>query len=302
MYINTILIFYILHDIHFFLYTSFSVKRKIHKYKQIEREHSRKMEDDLKCSICLDIASDAVETMCCFQIHCPTCISNLEECPNCRANLETKPSMVVRRIIGRLPITCPNKKCNLQTTRADLDLHLMKCEFQTFECPSHDCEFSGVKRAFADHLAAAHTTILVLNHIQLFEDATTTSQTDRIQTVETDNGNARLGATGKYYCGGNLNGPCSCCDGACGTGNGCNCLGCMRLDVTARKLPRNWFVNREGFACRRGREGRHFFCGRKVMEGEYGCDGYCGPTDGPNCYACRKIDEQYNTRYAAVWL
>ena len=177
----------------------------------------------------------------------------------------------------------------------------MKCEFQTFECPSRDCEFSGAKRAFADHLAAAHTTTLILNHKQLFED--TSTHTDRIKTVEADRGDVRLGVTGKYYCGGQLNGPlCSCCDGTCGTGNGCNCLECMRLDVTVRKLPPNWLVNRDGFACRKGSNGRNFFCGRKVMEDVYGCDGYCGPTDGPNCYACQKIDDQYNTRYAALWL
>lgn len=258
------------------------------------------MEDDLKCSICLDIANDAVETFCCFQVHCSTCISTLNECPNCRAYLQTRPSMVVRRIIGRLPIACPNKECKFQTTRGDLDLHLMKCEFQTFVCPLSNCGFNGLKQAFADHLAAAHTTILILNHTRLFEKIT---EIDRIKLVEADDSGdvRRLGSTGKYYCGGLLNGSCSCCDGTCGRGNGCNCEECMRLDVTSRKLPANWFVNRDGFACRKGSEERHFFCGRKVMEDEEGCDGYCGPDDGPNCYACQKIDEQFNTRYAAVW-
>ena len=256
------------------------------------------MEEDLKCCICLDIAKDAVETTCCFQVNCQQCMSNLEECPICRAELTVKPSMVVRRIIGRLPVTCPNKGCNFQTTRSDLDQHCMKCEFQIFECPSRDCGFSGSKRSFADHLASAHTTALVLNHKQLFEKTTVT---DRIKTVVTNRGNVRLGATGKYYCAGPLNGQCTCCDGNCGTGNGCNCLECMRLDVTVRELPRNWLINRDGFACRKGQAGRNFYCGRKVMEGEYGCDGYCGPTDGPNCYACRKIDEQYDSRYASVW-
>lgn len=257
------------------------------------------MEEDLKCSICLDIANDAVETFCCYQVHCSTCITILYECPNCRADLETRPSMVIRRIIGRLPVTCPNKECNIQTTRGDLHLHLMKCEFQTFKCPSRDCEFIGVKQAFADHLAASHTTTLIMKHKRIFENIT---ETDRIRLVETETGDVRrLGSTGKYYCAGILNGSCACCDGTCGIGNGCNCVECMRLDVTSRKLPPNWFVNRDGFACRKGFEGRHFFCGRKVMEDEEACDGYCGPNDGPNCYACQKIDEQFNTRYATVW-
>ena len=73
----------------------------------------------------------------------------------------------------------------------------------------------------------------------------------------------------------------------------------MKLDVAARKLSRNWFVNRDGFACRKGETG-HFYCGRKVME-EDGCDGYCGPTNGPSCYACTMIEQQHNSRYAGVW-
>lgn len=34
---------------------------------------------------------------------------------------------------------------------------------------------------------------------------------------------SRLGASGKYYCGGRLETKCSCCDGYCGPENGCNC-------------------------------------------------------------------------------
>lgn len=47
---------------------------------------------------------------------------------------------------------------------------------------------------------------------------------DRVCTTKNDKGRiARLGETGKYYCGGDLEGHCNCCNGECGPTNGCNC-------------------------------------------------------------------------------
>lgn len=94
---------------------------------------------------------------------------------------------------------------------------------------------------------------------------------------------------------------CSCCDSYCGPTNGCNCSYCMKLDVEARKLPKGWFVNRDGHACRVSRETGHTYCGRLMMESSQLCDGYCGPTNGPNCQSCRIMDHQLINRYHSVW-
>lgn len=53
---------------------------------------------------------------------------------------------------------------------------------------------------------------------------------------------SRIGKTGKYYCGQKMN-KCDCCNGECGPSDGCNCVGCMALDIEARKLPKWHFVN-----------------------------------------------------------
>lgn len=63
---------------------------------------------------------------------------------------------------------------------------------------------------------------------------------------------ARLGSSAKYYCGGRLETRCQCCDGHCGSDNGCNCLSCMKLDIKTRGLPKGYLVNREGRIARRG--------------------------------------------------
>jgi len=259
------------------------------------------MEDELKCNVCLDFATDAVETDCCHQVQCLKCISRLDICPVCRADLSYEPSIIIRRIIGKFPASCPNEGCDVTTTRGNLPEHLLKCKYQTFVCPARDCEFKSSKEAFASHIATVHVNQLMLNHQAIFENQIE-SRTDRIVTIQTSRGvEARLGETGKYFCGESLQFECGCCNGQCGPTNGCNCTECMKADVRARKLPRYWLVNRAGYACRRGQSGR-FYCGRRVMTDNYNTDGYCGPTSGDNCYECRRIDEQKDTRYGNVWI
>ena len=111
--------------------------------------------------------------------------------------------------------------------------------------------------------------------------------------------NARLGSTGKYYCGEPLDYHwCECCNGYCGLADGCNCSSCMKLDLISKNLPRGWLINREGFQSRKGKTGL-FYCGRRVLVGTPYCDGYCGPSDGPNCFSCKQLDwmTSYNGRY-----
>ena len=124
--------------------------------------------------------------------------------------------------------------------------------------------------------------------------------TDRIETTSNANGHiARLGSTGKYYCGMTLDGQrCGCCDGYCGPTNGCNCSACMKLDVGRRWLPPGWLVNRDGCPARKSQG--IFYCGRRVLVGVVNCDGYCGPTNGPNCVACQILQQQVGGRYRFV--
>ena len=37
-----------------------------------------------------------------------------------------------------------------------------------------------------------------------------------------------------------------------------------------------------------------------MLVGVRGCDGWCGPTDGPQCRDCATLEAQWNTRYAAI--
>ena len=72
----------------------------------------------------------------------------------------------------------------------------------------------------------------------------------------------------------------------------------MKLDI--RGLPCGTLVNRHGSTSSRSNQTGLFYCGMKVMVGVQGCDGYCGPTNGPNCQACKILQSQANTRYR-IW-
>ena len=72
----------------------------------------------------------------------------------------------------------------------------------------------------------------------------------------------------------------------------------MKLDI--RGLPCGTLVNRHGSTSSRSNQICLFYCGMKVMVGVQGCDGYCGPTNGPNCQACKILQSQANTRYR-IW-
>ncbi|CAF4059619.1 unnamed protein product, partial [Rotaria sordida] len=115
---------------------------------------------------------------------------------------------------------------------------------------------------------------------------------------------ARLGSTGKFYCGGTLDGSqCSCCNGKCGPTSGCNCSSCMLLDVQKQVLPRGWLVNNEGAPARCSPSiPTTFYCGRKVIPDDDTSDGYCGSTDGPQCTACQTLNQQRRGRYKHIWI
>ncbi|ESO97596.1 hypothetical protein LOTGIDRAFT_181575, partial [Lottia gigantea] len=219
------------------------------------------MEDHFVCPICIEFAEDAVETTCCHNIYCHACITSIhkDECPTCRASkpkYKFEVSHLARRLIGGMEMTCPFG-CGTVVPRSEKKGHELTCINKPYHCPAMGCEFQGVREAFLQHMITEHASTILKNVDQLFEGAPLEAaevEIDRIKTtVNFKKAYARLGETGKYYCSKALDGPrCTCCNGNCGPTNGCNCSSCMKLDVYVRKLPNNWFVNRDGAACRKG--------------------------------------------------
>ncbi|CAF3575947.1 unnamed protein product [Rotaria sp. Silwood1] len=136
----------------------------------------------------------------------------------------------------------------------------------------------------------------------IYEDITVFD--DRLEkTLNSQGQYARLGSSGKFYCGGTLDGSkCSCCNGECGPTTGCNCSSCMLLDVQKRALPQGWLVNSDGASARCSRQmPTIFYCGRGFILDDNTSIQYCGPTNGPQCIACQKLNQQQYDRYKCIW-
>ena len=243
------------------------------------------LQDQLSCPICIEICSDAVETNCCSQLICENCSLGLRACPICRAEpLGVTINKSMRRMIGSMPATC---NCGHKTTRADLNEHEMVCPIKLSTCTVKNCGFTGVRETFLKHVTEQHPIEVIAYFSAPIRDC--------IGKI----GDARIGETGKYYCGQLLNTVCFCCNWFCGPGDGCNCQSCMQLDIAARALPKGYLVNREGRIARAG-SNNLWYCGAKVMRGVPNCDGWCGPTNGPQCSACQWLQAQLSTRYSSI--
>jgi hypothetical protein len=263
-----------------------------------------KLEEGLTCPICLDTCKDAVHCSQCQNVFCLECTSSIPTCPVCRAKRNFVPSLLARRLIGSIPQTCSHEGCHAIMKQDALGSHELFCEHRLITCPHPHCDYEGKRDLFLEHLATIHMEVLLKKMDVLFLEEKEAKVAIRERSIigaqiGSNGREARLGETGKYYCGGRLEEHCSCCDGSCGPGNGCNCMSCMKLDVESRLLPRGYLVNRDGFPSRKGTTG-HWYCGRQVMEREHRCDGFCGPTNGPNCRACRKLERQVSSRYSSL--
>ncbi|XP_012555633.1 uncharacterized protein LOC101236893 [Hydra vulgaris] len=267
-------------------------------------------ENDLTCSICLDIADNAVETKCCNHIFCENCVKFLSFCPLCWAlPFSFNNSFLARRLIGNLTKKCPNEGCGKDVPRSEFSKHELLCEFSIFKCYIPTCNFKSTKNDLMNHLLTCHSNSV----IKILEEYYSTNSSNQINVYEEPNNShnfistkinsrgrqARLGATGKYYCLGGLDPTlnCKCCNGVCGPTSGCNCTSCMALDIRTRKLPYGWYVNKEGFPCIKG-EGGIFYCGRKMDL--FFSDGYCGPYNGPNCLSCQIIGSEESAYQEAL--
>ncbi|KAL0218981.1 hypothetical protein P9112_004634 [Eukaryota sp. TZLM1-RC] len=143
---------------------------------------SKLHEEHLRCAICLDFATDAVESDCCHALFCNPCfeqLHNQQSCPACRSStIKVYAVFNVRRLINELPAIC--SYCNLTVTKGNLKNHQMKCSTELLSCTI--CNHQSVKRAMVQHLAEHHPDTL----ISTFAKNNTRDQTSK-NTVDSIN-------------------------------------------------------------------------------------------------------------------
>lgn len=234
----------------------------------------------ISCEKCKGIPGVPFETVCCGILHCESCKKVCVKCPQCHLIPKFITSLVIKKILNSIPANC--NYCGIET-----QCNLLKSHYSL--CPLYpiDCKFCGInfeRKDLLNHLIETHETFIIENIYSDYPHPLLGPKTNKLGKL------AKLGENGKYYCGAQSDVKCQCCDGYCGSTNGCNCSGCQDLDIKTRNLPNGFFVNKEGTISRINNIG--VYCGRKVMGNVPRCDGYCGPTNGPNCESCRILSTQ----------
>ena len=170
--------------------------------------------EDLKCCICLEFARDPVETNCCQRIMCKTCMDKLSNmCPICRKKCTYSSSMVTKRMINHLDYEC--EYCTEKMKMGELKSHMLKCERFQLKCPC--CSEKMEKNKLMNHMACNHCVELMRNMNKIIEnfELKNIGRNERVSIDTLTNSQlrvAKLGKTGKYYCGTGLYGPrCACC-------------------------------------------------------------------------------------------
>jgi len=257
------------------------------------------LKDNLSCPICLEYCKSAMECAECHNLFCKECSGSLKVCPLCRKLTYFNESHFARRMISALPAKCLH--CRLETTMGELQRHLDLCEKAIVKCPY--CHVELEKWKIMEHFAIKHKreyfaklnkcirVFTETENKQISSSSSSSSLKVDVQVNPVNNRNAFLGANAKFYCGGALDGQygCQCCYGACKP-NGCNCSGCMQLDLKSRNLPKGWLVNRDG--CLAQYINGVFYCGRNSPIDLAFNFGVCSPLLSPNCLACRALETQ----------
>jgi hypothetical protein len=96
--------------------------------EELSADDASKLEALWQCPICLDLPKRKVmETSCCAQIFCETCILNAlavipdRTCPLCRQQTSLKRNEFVEALLASVPCFCFG--CDLRLPRAELDRH-----------------------------------------------------------------------------------------------------------------------------------------------------------------------------------
>ena len=117
---------------------------------------SSNVEDaNFECSICLEICTEAVESICCGALHCQWCTVGIEACPACReVPFNTVASKFTRKLIGRLKVSCD--RCGASVQRDSTSEHMQVCEMRELKCAARGCIFTGVKHELLEHVVLSH--------------------------------------------------------------------------------------------------------------------------------------------------
>lgn len=122
------------------------------------------------CTVCHELARDAIECSTCNHILCGKCSTSLvrQECPSCRSPATNfKACTIVRRMIGSLQEPCSNG-CGAVCSNDEMSYHLKICPKRKVTCTCG--QFTGLIQDFFNHVNIAHFDA-VLKTVMSFDKA-----------------------------------------------------------------------------------------------------------------------------------
>lgn len=107
-------------------------------------DYDKLSEDNLECSICLNIIDGTVAVTTCLHKFCSSCLYQylMQKvggacCPNCRSPIDVDDIMLSPELTDKLDqtlIKCKNRDCNKQHIRKEYKKHIVGCEFNKKQC------------------------------------------------------------------------------------------------------------------------------------------------------------------------
>jgi len=121
---------------------SFSYKGKEHLFV----EETMKTLEALQCPVCLEIVLEPVQTSC-GHLFCKRCVRGVTRCPACREQFTSVPDHFNNRRVRFLRVKCPFTAigCKRVGDLGDVGDHeAVRCEFQPKPCPY--CDFTTMQK------------------------------------------------------------------------------------------------------------------------------------------------------------
>ena len=112
----------------------------------------RKLLEELKCPICLELVSDPVQTSC-GHLLCEKCMNKTDTCPVDRKTFTATPDHFNNRRLGDFKVKCPNseKGCDWQGELREAEVHTSDiCCFQMMKC-KNGCNEEMERRQLRSH-------------------------------------------------------------------------------------------------------------------------------------------------------
>ena len=131
--------------------------------KKVGIQSSEELREDLECPVCFKIPRTTPIYQCDQgHIHCKTCHPRLETCPVCRRPIGNIRSLVLEKVISKLPVQCINTDNGCHEPQAlpeKMIQHEKICHFRIVKCILTPCQNSFILSDVVNHLKKKHPEI-----------------------------------------------------------------------------------------------------------------------------------------------